>query len=82
MTAVKMNIFPNPVTGDAVVHLHGLVVPRGARLEICNALGERVRVVDIGESRSIRIPTADLPAGTYHVRVPGTGAGASMVVVR
>lgn len=82
--SAKMSIFPNPVTGDATVHLHGLVMPGNARLEICNALGERVHVVDVGESRSIRIPTADLAAGTYHVRLLGAGGvtGAPMVVVR
>lgn len=85
ISAGSISIYPNPVTGDATVHLNGVTVPADARLEICNALGERVGTMVLGDARSIRISTAGLAAGIYRLRLVGSGsisAGGSMVITK
>lgn len=84
MSTGSISIYPNPVTGDAMVHLHGITVPADARLEICNALGQQVRSVAVGESRTIHIATEGLAAGTYRVRLIAgeRNVTAPLVIVR
>lgn len=70
--AVSLQVYPNPAAGTLTVAL-GPEWPLGTQLTVLNNTGQKVGVYTVRNSTQT-LPTADLPAGLYLLRVQWQGA--------
>lgn len=66
----KLEIFPNPTSDNVFVDLE-LNKVQSVQISVYNAIGKRVLVQSLGDTQGTRVelPTAQLPAGVYHVQL-------------
>ncbi|NNE36002.1 MAG: carbohydrate-binding protein, partial [Rhodothermales bacterium] len=67
----NLDVYPNPVRGELKIS-YSQVKQSGAQADLFNALGQRVRRVDL-QSGSTTVSMDDLPKGVYFVRVHMNG---------
>lgn len=74
--AAQETVYPNPTTGDLTLHFNqAITVP--VQVQVCNSLGQVLlqrRVVPHGTLTQLSLPTAQLPAGLYWLRLSGPEA--------
>ncbi len=67
-STVEINIYPNPATGQATLHIPNVSSYRNPILHIINLYGQTVKTMPIKEKQT-QIDLNDLPAGSYLYRM-------------
>jgi len=71
-----VRLFPNPVKDVAVLDLGNRLTD--VRVELFTAAGQVIRTYSHARVRRLELPTADLPAGLYRLRVQSQGRIATL----
>ncbi len=78
---VEVKVFPNPASSEALVSLP--MVHPFTDLEVYNAIGQRMMKLPVTQ-RVVQLNTADLPVGTYFIRLFSANANQqhSIIIAR
>lgn len=68
---LPLNLYPNPTQGNVTIQLENEAI---ASLNVYTLTGKKVQINHVQEGNQIQLRTAELPAGTYLVRIEDTDA--------